>query len=147
MWKPSGPRAESCSALHVTPSREEEEEKEGGFTSLYPHHLLYLKHESTLGCTTAAPKVPIPMPAYPFELFFFFPRKHHTCDQPLSTSPSGTVKHKDTDTTSGLGSPEAANCRKLREYNVESIPLLGPRLAFLQSSSPQSQPGDGYQQS
>lgn len=68
MWKPSGPRAESCSALHVTPGREEEEE--GGFTSLYPHHLLYLKHESTLGCTTAAPKVPIPMPAYPFELFF-----------------------------------------------------------------------------
>lgn len=45
---------------------------------------------------------------------------------PLSTSPSSAVKQKDTDTTSGLGSPKAANCRKLREYNVESIPLAWP---------------------
>lgn len=47
-------------------------------------------------------------------------------DHPVSTSPSNAVKQKDTDTTSGSGSPEAANCRKLREYNVESITLAWP---------------------
>lgn len=48
------------------------------------------------------------------------------CDHPTSTSPSSAAKQKDTDTTSGSGSPEAANCRKRREYNVESITLAWP---------------------
>lgn len=49
------------------------------------------------------------------------------CDHPpVSTSPSSAVKQKDTDTTSGSGSPEAANCRKLGKYNVESITLAWP---------------------
>lgn len=37
--------------------------------------------------------------------------------------PSSAVTQQDTDTTSGSGSPEAANCRKLRKNNVESITL------------------------
>lgn len=80
--------------------------------------------KATLGLNHGCTKVPTPALALTFELFF--PRKHRTCDHPVSSSPSSAVKQKDTDTTSGSGSPEAANCRKLSEYNVESITLVWP---------------------
>lgn len=76
----------------------------------------------------------------------FFPRKQHRCDHPIPTSAPSAIEHKDTNTTSGSGSSEAANCRKPSEYNVESITQVWLLPCIPASSSSWARTADGYQQ-
>lgn len=70
--------------------------------------------------------------------------KHHTCDHLISWR---AAKQKDTDTTSGSGSPEAANRRKLREYYTETITqCLALALHSSRAAPPQPRPAGGYWQ-